>query len=163
MSWEFGTIPEGSSYFESPTDHDFYGVSHLDTNALVAAVGVRCHLGQRRKQGERRSWHIVIEEFIELSDRSRVTVHTNRGVTIGWAGESGLSATDIYTHVGIALLPDEAESDDEGEPRAWHGLSELIGDLGIRITPAELRRLPHRIDLTPALADILTGTDSEEG
>lgn len=129
-----------------------YGVPELDDRMHAVGLGARAHLRTSSVVEGRSSLHIDIEEFLVLSNGLRMTVRTDRGLGIGWNFDgSDVSERELREQIALALLPDEVEVEDVGEPMSWHELARLVTELGIPVTPEMLRELPFEIELTPGL------------
>ena len=92
-------------------------------------------------------------EFVTLEDGRRVTLHEDRGFTIGRRSTrkpgpiGGQHATleEMTRHVLTTVLPD----DDAGaEDHPWSWLAELARARGLNVTADDLRDLPYDVVFT---------------
>ena len=94
----------------------------------------------------------VVHEFADLADGRRITLHEDRGFTIGvtianngpepsdqWRS---LTLKELDRDVRTTVLPDDDESQDE---HPWEWLAELVHVHGIEATAEELRHLPYNV------------------
>jgi hypothetical protein len=109
-----------------------------------------------------------VSEFAVLSDGREVTLLDDRGWgswTIGLPPEEYLSqftVRDIEREVYNVLLPDYADATNPlppdlaeveaiGGAQDWEMLAQRLGNLGIATTPALLRSVPRRVDISDRL------------
>jgi hypothetical protein len=114
-------------------------------------LGAICDL---RPQRGARSQSFSVGEFVTLEDGRRVTLHEDRGFTIGWrsSGESG--SGDIWGHETLesmtrnvlnVVLPDDDECADD---HPWSWLADLARARGLNVTTEDLRGLPYEVIFT---------------
>ncbi len=84
----------------------------------------------------------TIRESALLSDGREVTLLEDRGwTTSGPLGE--ISLTHVVRSVDTAVLPDDAEV--TGERHEWQRFARRLREVGIAVTPEQLRVLPYRV------------------
>lgn len=139
----------GSTETAPPSQHE---------SVEIISMGAFCKLSPNvplrpRKTGVN-AVSIHIEEFALLANGAQITIRSDRGVSIGLVGEErSISEEEVSEAVLGALLPDEAETEDEGEPRSWHELASRLTAMGFDTTPAGLKALPYEIRLSSELGD----------
>lgn len=95
-----------------------------------------------------------IDESLELSDGRIVELIGNRGFTLGSNSREGWVSTteeDIIEHARLTMMSD-------GEPTEmidWDRISEAALKRGVAIAPSELRKIPYRFELSPAMKEFL--------
>ncbi|PWU52769.1 hypothetical protein DLJ47_17895 [Micromonospora sp. S4605] len=119
----------------------------------VVGLGAICDLRPQRP-GETDSQSFSVSEFVTLEDGRRVTLHQDRGFTIGWnstgdprtgAAPAGETRDSITQNVLNVVLPDD-EDDTEDHPWSW--LADLARARGLNVTEQDLRGLPYEVVLT---------------
>ena len=117
----------------------------------VVGLGAICDLRPQRPD-EARSQSFSVSEFVTLEDGRRVTLHEDRGFTIGW--RSGESSGDIRGHETLesmtrdvlnVVLPDDDEC---AEDHPWSWLADLARARGLNVTAEDLRGLPYEVIFT---------------
>lgn len=92
-------------------------------------------------------------EFAVLDDGRRVTLHEDRGFTLG-VRSSGVGGADLREHLTLddltrdvlnVVLPDD---DASGEEHPWSLLAGLAQARGLQVTADALRGLPYEVILT---------------
>ncbi len=117
----------------------------------VVGLGAVCDLRNPSQDG--RSQSFSVSEFVTLDDGQRVTLHADRGFTIGWGssvaspGElrEGLSTESITRDVLNVVLPDDDETEDD---HPWPWLVELARARGLEVTEEDLRGLAYEVVLS---------------
>ncbi|WP_347176878.1 hypothetical protein [Parafrankia sp. EAN1pec] len=116
----------------------------------------------------------TVHEFAELSDGREVTLLDDRGWGMSGGGRtpderlSELTSEEIERTVYMVLLPDWADADhplpldlaaveDSGGAQDWGLLAERLRAFGVVVTPAELMRVPRRLDLGDRLRARMIG------
>lgn len=123
---------------------------------LIVAVGAWCVPGETPGDAEGRAkLSIKIDEFVELSDGTRLSIRWDRGVTISYPEGDSLSETEARHNIEMGLLPDEGEVEDDGEKRSWHEYSDLLMTIGLTASTDELKVLPLHTELSPELLELL--------
>ena len=92
-------------------------------------------------------------ECVTLEDGRRVTLHENRGFTIGWRSTAvvgplrGQRETLEQMTRGVlnAVHPDDDEC---GEDHPWRWLADLARARGLHVTEQDLRGLPYEVVFT---------------
>ncbi|CAI7975925.1 conserved hypothetical protein [Frankia sp. Hr75.2] len=168
------------------SDADSDRSCHDDPVSLVA-VGIRmwCELDSagpvasllRRPDGHIDAYSglsFTVHEFAELSDGREVTLLDDRGWGMSGRGRtpderlSELTIEEIERTVYMVLLPDWADVDhplppdlaaveDSGGAQDWDLLAERLRAFGVVVTPAELMRVPRRLDLGDRLRARMIG------
>lgn len=118
----------------------------------VVSLGAICDL-RTPSSGDGRSQSFSVSEFVTLDDGQRVTLHKERGFTIGWgsnmsdAGDirEGLTPDEITRDVLNTVLPDDDEC---GDDHPWSWLAELAQACGLDVTEEDLRNLPYEVILS---------------
>jgi hypothetical protein len=97
-----------------------------------------------------------VREFALLSDGREVTLLDDRGWTTsaplgGTADgqEARMPVTHVVRNVYNVVLPDDAE--ETGEEHEWQRFVQRLREVGIAVTPDELRALPYRVILSDRL------------
>ncbi|MBD8608737.1 hypothetical protein IFT73_17925 [Aeromicrobium sp. CFBP 8757] len=104
-----------------------------------------------------RTVQFSVGEFVDLADGTQVTLHDDRGFSSSWRGlgpddvigRDGLheSETTLIANVLTVVLPDG----DNEEEHPWNWLTRLARARGLDVTESELRALPYRVVLSPAV------------
>jgi hypothetical protein len=98
----------------------------------------------------RRGLSFRVQEFAELSDGRRITLHDERGY--GTSGPEDpwqfQTSESIEADVRTTVLPD----DDDGEEHPWEWLVELLQTQGVEATPEQLKQVPYRVEFSQRLA-----------
>jgi hypothetical protein len=119
----------------------------------IVSLGAICDLGPQH-QDDARSQNFSVSEFATLQDGRRVTLHEERGFTLGLRSTGGdnpgslrdYETSDRITHnVLNVVLPDDDESQ---EAHPWEWLAELARGRGLDVTAEDLRGLPYEVILT---------------
>lgn len=143
--------------------HPKWPAGPIDSAAVITAVGAWCDTGSNyQTRPGRRYFPVEIDEFVEMSDGTRISIRLDRGITVSWEAEDGnadgLSAPELLSHLEGGLLPDEGEIDDGGELRSWHEYSLRLHALGISVTAEQLRQLPYLTEFSSDLSGLLTSS-----
>ena len=119
----------------------------------VVGVGALCDLDPHYVD-EAGDQHFLIGEFVTLEDGRRVTLHDERGVTVGVRGGAigggpvpasyHLTLESLTRDVLNVVLPDP----ESGEEHPWEWLAELAEARGLEATANDLRRLPYEVVFT---------------
>ncbi|MEV5691875.1 hypothetical protein [Micromonospora globbae] len=126
----------------------------------VVGLGAICDLRPQRPH-ETDSQSFSVSEFVTLEDGRRVTLHNDRGFTIGWnspghpragAAPAGETRDSITQNVLNTVLPDD-ENDTEEHPWSW--LADLARARGLNVTAQDLRGLPYEVVLTDKVTEWL--------
>ena len=95
-----------------------------------------------------------VQEFADLADGRRITLHDERGYSTSSVLPSGPSdpwrfqtLESIEFDVRTTVLPD----DDKGEEHPWEWLVELLHAQGVDASIDELKRVPYRVELSERL------------
>jgi hypothetical protein len=101
----------------------------------------------------RRGLHFRVQEFAELSDGRRITLHDERGYSTSGPADPWRyqTADSIEADVRTTVLPD----DDDGEEHPWEWLVELLHAQGVEASPEQLKQVPYRVELSQRLHDKL--------
>lgn len=119
----------------------------------VVGLGAICDLGPQRS-GEARDQSFSVSEFVALEDGRRVTLHEDRGFTVGLRSTGNSDPGDLREHETLesltrdvlnVVLPDDEEPA-EGHPYSW--LADLARARGLKVTADELRSLPYEVTFT---------------
>jgi hypothetical protein len=120
----------------------------------VVGIGARCGLRARRADQEH-SRSFSVSEFVRLAGGERLTLHEDRGFTIGLKASSGDVAFDEFRgqealasltrDVLTAVLPDD---DGCGEDHPWAWLTELARSRGLDVAEDDLRGLTYEVLFT---------------
>jgi hypothetical protein len=115
----------------------------------VVGLGAICDLRPQRPD-EARSQSFSVSEFATLEDGRRVTLHDDRGFTIGWRSvgdaDPGHETLESMTrNVLNVVLPDDDEC---AEEHPWSWLADLARARGLDVTPEDLRGLPYEVVFT---------------
>jgi hypothetical protein len=115
----------------------------------VVALGAVCDIRPPFDDPRRQSFSVG--EFALLDDGRRVTLHDERGFTLG-APSGGVgdyeTAQSITRDVLNVVLPDD---DDSGDEHPWSWLARLARARGLDVTADDLRVLPYEVVLTDAV------------
>lgn len=119
----------------------------------VVGLGAICDLRPQRFD-EARSQSFSVSEFVTLEDGRRVTLHEDRGFTIGWRSSGEPGSGDIRGHETLesitrnvlnVVLPDDDEC---AEDHPWSWLADLARARGLNVTAEDLRGLAYEVILT---------------
>lgn len=140
--------------------HPYPGATDVGADRLppvkpsrVAGLGAICELGPQRSDGSG-DQSFSVSEFVALEDGRRVTLHDDRGFTLGWrsSGEArsgGIREHEtlerLTRHVLNVVLPDD---DDCAEDHPWSWLADLARARGLTVTAEDLRGLPYEVIVT---------------
>lgn len=143
--------------------HPKWPAGPIDSAAVITAVGAWCDTGSNHQtRTGRRYFPVEIDEFVEMSDGTRISIRWDRGITVAWDAEGdndvGLSEQELLSHLEGGLLPDEGETEDVGALRSWHEYSLLLRALGVSVNAEQLRQLPYLTEYSPELSRLLTST-----
>jgi hypothetical protein len=114
----------------------------------IVSLGAVCDLGPGGSGGDQ---SFAVAEFATLDDGRRVTLHQERGFTIGIrpSGREHLrehvTPDDLIRDVLNVVLPDD---DAGGEDHPWSWLAGLAQARGLQVTADDLRGLPYEVILT---------------
>lgn len=128
----------------------------------VVGLGAICDL-RTPNSNDGRSRSFSVSEFVTLDDGRRVTLHEERGFTIGWgsnmsdAGDirEGLTPDGITRDVLNTVLPDDDEC---GDDHPWSWLADLARLRGLDVTEEDLRNLAYEVILSDKLIRWLAPT-----
>jgi len=89
----------------------------------------------------------VVNEFADLADGRRLTLHEERGFTIGGGPTPSdpwrsLTLEHLERDVRTTVLPDDDDTQDE---HPWEWLAGLLHVHGVEATAEELRPLPYDV------------------
>lgn len=110
----------------------------------------------------RRGASFRVAEFASLSDGRRLTLHDERGFTMGRraTGSSALldpwedlTQQELTRDVLTTVLPDE---DDTEEEHPWQWLAELLRAHGVPASADDIRGLPYEVVFSERLQALLT-------
>jgi len=127
----------------------------------VVSLGAVCELGRGGPGGDQ---SFAVAEFAALDDGRRVTLHEDRGFTLGIRSSGGSDAGDLREHLTLddltrdvlnVVLPDDDES---GEEHPWSWLAGLAQARGLHVTADDLRGLPYEVILTDNVLRWLSST-----
>lgn len=120
----------------------------------IVALGGLCELGPPRPDREH-THSFEVSEFALIDDGRRVTLHRDRGFTIGGIRTTGvpgsvdprghLRAHDLVAVVLTTVLPDDDACPD---PHPWEWLAGLARARGLDVTADDLRALPYEVVLS---------------
>ena len=101
----------------------------------------------------RRKLTFRVQEFADLDDGRRITLHDERGYSTSgpedpWQFQTSES---IEADVRTTVLPD----DDDGEEHPWEWLVELLRAQGVDASVEELKQVPYRVEFSQRLHDKL--------
>jgi hypothetical protein len=123
------------------------------TPGRVVGIGAICDLAPERFD-QAHSQSFSVSEFVTLDDGRRVTLHHDRGFTIGWPSgdEAGTgdnpgheTADSVTRNVLNVVLADDDEC---AEEHPWSWLAGLARARGLRVTAEDLRGLTYEVILT---------------
>lgn len=117
-------------------------LSDSDRSARIIGVGAVADFSSNGDSARRSSQSLTISEFVRLSNGRHVTLHGDRGVTIGVPRGSlipGLTPEDVAASVLTAVLPDD---DNSGDKHPWSWLAELANAGGSMSQPTSSRNCP---------------------
>lgn len=117
-------------------------------DGAVTAVGCRWYARDHDGGREDRGYvSIGVDEFVEFASGRRLSMRWDRGATLSSSvpapGLDTMSPSQLDSLLDGALLPDEGETEDQGERRSWHEYSLLLEGRGVRISAAALKALPY--------------------
>jgi hypothetical protein len=105
----------------------------------------------------RRSASFTVHEFAVLADGTRLQLNDDRGFgsTVHVRCGSGaradtwafLTLEGLESSVLTTVLPD----DDDGEEHPWERLADRLGELGVEVTPQQLRQVPYEVEFSERL------------
>ena len=121
----------------------------------VVSLGAICDLDARTPD-KARSQSFSISEFVILEDGRRVTLHEDRGFTLGLGSSRettadlrrGLTLESLTPNVLAVVLPDD---DVPAEPHPYSWLAELARARGLKVSADDLRGLPYEVIFTDEL------------
>lgn len=121
----------------------------------VVGIGALCDLRAQRAD-QPHSGSFSVAEFVRLEDGRRVTLHEDRGFTIGllrstsrdvgfdeFRGQEALA--NLTRSVLTVVLPDD---DACGEDHPWAWLAEVARSQGLDVTEDDLRGLTYEVLFT---------------
>jgi hypothetical protein len=112
----------------------------------VVTLGAVCEITAGDEPDHGRQLSFSVAEFADLSDGTRIMVHTERGFSSSInRGDPWLYATavSIRRDVLTTVLPDD---DEDPEDHPWGWLAELIGRHGIAVDAESLKRVPYVVE-----------------
>lgn len=127
----------------------------------VTGIGAICDLGQHHFEQEQHSQSFSVSEFVTLEDGRQVTLHKDRGFTIGWRSSTESTADEKHDHetrssiiqnVMNVVLPDD---EDCAESHPWSWLAQRAQSRGLNVTAEGLRSLTYEIVLTDSVVQWL--------
>lgn len=140
--------------------HPYPGAANVGASRLppvkpgrVVGLGAICDLGPQRSDGSG-DQSFYVSEFVALEDGRRVTLHDDRGFTLGWRSSGEGGSEDIREHETLegltrdvlnVVLPDD---DDCAEDHPWSWLADLARARGLAVTEEDLRGLPYEVIMT---------------
>ncbi len=101
----------------------------------------------------RRGLSFRVQEFADLSDGRRITLHDERGYSISGSPRT-LAVSDggdDRANVRTTVLPD----DDDGEEHPWEWLVELLQAQGVDASVEELKQVTYHVEFSQRLHDKL--------
>jgi hypothetical protein len=118
----------------------------------VVGLGAICDLDPRTPD-KARSQSFSVSEFATLEDGRRVTLHEDRGFTIGLGSSrqttadlrSGETIESLTKDVLSVVLPDD---DVPAEDHPWTWLADLARARGLNVSADDLRGLAYEVILT---------------
>lgn len=129
----------------------------------IVGLGAYCDLRPASADGLSQSFSV--SEFALLADGRRVTLHNERGLTIGWGGGytgdlAGTETTETLTQQVLnVVLPDE----DDGQAHPWSWLAALGRARGLEVTANDLRVLPYEVHLSESVLRWLDRSRAKPG
>lgn len=105
----------------------------------------------------RRGLSFRVHEFAVLADGRRLTLSDDRGYSTSAHVAGGSAALDpwafttresVEADVLTTVRPDEDGTDEE---HPWEWLAQRLHDLGVDVSPAQLRTLPYDVELSDRL------------
>ena len=101
----------------------------------------------------RRGLSFRVQEFADLDDGRRITLHDERGYSTSGPGDPKQFQTSesIEADVRTTVLPD----DDDGEEHPWEWLVELLQAQGVDASVEELKQVPYHVEFSQRLHDKL--------
>ncbi|HKY49807.1 MAG TPA: hypothetical protein VJP45_00975 [Candidatus Limnocylindria bacterium] len=122
----------------------------------VVGIGALCDLGPLRPD-DQRDQSFSVSEFVALEDGRRVTLHEDRGFTIGLRStvepgpldvRRGLTLESLTEDVLNTVLPDD---DVPTEDHPWSWLADLARARGLNVSADDLRGLSYEVVFTDAV------------
>jgi hypothetical protein len=97
----------------------------------------------------RRGLHFRVQEFADLADGRRLTLHDERGYSTSGPADpwSFQTVESVRADVLTTVLPDE----DDGEEHPWKWLVELLRVQGVDASTDELKQVPYRVEFSERL------------
>jgi hypothetical protein len=97
----------------------------------------------------RHGLHFRVQEFADLDDGRRITLHDERGYSTSGPADPWRFQTpeSIEADVRTTVLPD----DDDGEEHPWEWLVELLHAHDVDVSVEQLRQVPYRVELSSRL------------
>lgn len=96
--------------------------------------------------------HFRVQEFATLADGRRLTLHDERGFSMGSSTSEDLwsfvTLEGLERDVRTTVLPDDDDTADD-HPYEW--LAGLLRAHGVDVSPAHLRRLPYVVEFSQRL------------
>ncbi len=156
--WSAAPVPETGPGRPPP------GPDAVADDGAVVAVGAVCEVDVPWDASTRQV-SLALSEYLAMESGTRVVLHSERGVTIAVRGDgspefTGFTADELRDSVLGALLPDEGDDEEPGQPHPWRWLAELAVARNVRVTPEELASLPYELDFRPAVRALLRPDES---
>ena len=118
----------------------------------MVGAGAACDLHPQRSE-DARDQSFLVSEFVTLEDGRRVTLHDERGLTVGLRSTAEPGPRDLREELTLdaltrdvlnVVLPD----DESGEEHPWSWLAQLARARGLDVTAEDLRALPYEVIFT---------------
>jgi hypothetical protein len=119
----------------------------------VVGLGAICDLSPQQSD-RASSQSFSVHEFVIVEDGRRVTLHEDRGFSLGWRSTGEPGSAHIREHETLesltrdvlnVVLPDDDEC---AESHPWSWLADLARARGLCVTAEDLRGLPYEVIFT---------------
>ena len=122
----------------------------------IESLGVVCTWTSGQPKETSASFNV--EEFAVTHTGERITLHSDRGWTVGMLHRRFSRAPRYWDHASIEDIISSVHStllpEDDGDDHDWERLVDIFGRKGIATTVDRLRQLPYTVDFSPNLLEM---------